>query len=119
MRFHGRGPWRALFQNLALQSRRAGMEPAVCGMFGDPGPSRSGGRGLPGPYARSICAMSRALERGMQPGVAGYLSTRRTYDQLYFFKSALDLALVTFAVEKMISFLAKVHGQSVLRHGQA
>jgi hypothetical protein len=28
----------------------------------------------------------------------------------------MDLALVTFAVETMISFLAKVHGQSVLRH---
>jgi len=31
----------------------------------------------------------------------------------------MDLALVTFAVETMISYLAKVHGQSVLRHGQS
>jgi hypothetical protein len=31
----------------------------------------------------------------------------------------MDLALVTFAVEEMISFLAKVHGQSDPRHGQS
>jgi hypothetical protein len=31
----------------------------------------------------------------------------------------MDLALVTFAVEIMISFLAKVHGQSVIHHGQS
>src|SRR4051812_35730 len=31
----------------------------------------------------------------------------------------MDLALVTFAVEKRISSLAKEHGQSVLCHGQS
>jgi len=30
------------------------MEPAVCGMFRDPDPSRSGGRGPPLPSDRSI-----------------------------------------------------------------
>jgi hypothetical protein len=35
------------------------------------------------------------------------------------FHRAIDLALVKFAVETMVSFLAKVHGQSVLRHGQS
>ena len=34
-------------------------------------------------------------------------------------KNAMDLTLVTLAVGTMISFLAKVHGQSVLRHGQS
>jgi hypothetical protein len=31
----------------------------------------------------------------------------------------MDLALVTFAVEPIISFWAKVHGQSVIGHGQS
>jgi hypothetical protein len=42
MGFHGRGPWRALLQNLARQSRcelRA-MEPAVCPMIAYPDRSR-------------------------------------------------------------------------------
>jgi hypothetical protein len=94
------------------------MEPALCVMIRDPDPSRSGGRGSPGPAARSICAMWRALERGLWPGVDGYLSARTTYGQFYSFFSAMDWALVTFTAEKMISFLAKLHGQSVLRHGQ-
>src|SRR4051794_28460343 len=38
---------------------------------------------------------------------------------LFFLYRPLSLALVRFAVEKTISFLAKVHGQSVLRHGQS
>jgi hypothetical protein len=51
--------------------------------------------------------------------VGGYLSARTTYDSFSWPHSAIHLALVTFAVEKWISFLAKVHGQSVLRHGQS
>ena len=43
-----------------------------------------------------------ALERGLRPGVDGCLSTRTTYDQFSFSKGAMDLALVTFAVEKRI-----------------
>ena len=78
------------------------MEPAVCWMFRYPDPSRSGGRGSPGPSARSICAMMAALERGLWPGVAGCLSARTTYDQFSLSPSAMDLALVTFAVEKRI-----------------
>jgi hypothetical protein len=31
----------------------------------------------------------------------------------------MNLALATFAVESIISFLAKVHGQSVIGHGQS
>jgi hypothetical protein len=31
----------------------------------------------------------------------------------------MDLAMVTFAVELTISVLAKVHGRSVIRHGQS
>jgi hypothetical protein len=31
----------------------------------------------------------------------------------------MDLTLATFAVESIISFLAKVHGQSVIGHGQS
>src|SRR5438105_1472056 len=73
----------------------------------------------PVPSARSICAMSGALDRGRKPGVEGCLSIRTTYDQFSFSKSAMDLALVTFAVEIMISFSAKVHGHPVLRHGQS
>ncbi len=49
------------------------MEPTVCGMFREPDPSRSGGRGSPGPAARSRCAMMAALERGLWPGVDGCL----------------------------------------------
>src|SRR5206468_10844605 len=52
-------------------------------------------------------------------GVVGCLSTRTTYDQFSWSPSAMELALVTFAVETRISFLAKVHGPSVLRHGQS
>jgi len=63
-------------------------------------PSRSGGRGPPVPSATLICAMSRALERGLKPGVDGCLSTRTTYDQFSFSNSAVNLALVRFAVEK-------------------
>src|SRR5947209_6220666 len=63
--------------------------------------------------------MMAALERGLWPGVAECIGTRTTYDQSYLKKSAMDLALVTFAVEKRIAFLAKVHGQSILRHGQS
>ena len=37
----------------------------------------------------------------------------------FHFETALNLALVTSAVETMIFFLAKVHGQPVLRHGQS
>ena len=57
------------------------LEPAVCGMFRYPDPSRSGGRGSPVPAARSRCAMMAAFERGLWPGVAGCLGTRTTYDQ--------------------------------------
>jgi hypothetical protein len=46
--------------------------------------------------------MSRAVDRGLKPGVNGCLSTRTTYDQFSFSNSAIDLGLVTFAVEKMI-----------------
>jgi hypothetical protein len=63
--------------------------------------------------------MMAAVERGVQPGVGGCLSTRTTNEQFSFSKGAINLALVTFAVETMISFLAKVHGQSVIRHGQS
>jgi hypothetical protein len=51
-----------------------------------------------------------AFERGLWQDVAGCVGTRTTYDQFLFFQSAIVLALVTFAVEKRISFLAKVHG---------
>ena len=95
------------------------MEPAVCWMARCPDPSRSGGRGPPGPFARSICAMSAVMSTGLWPGVDGCLSARTTYGQFSFSKSAIKLALVTFAVETMISFLAKVHSQSVIRHGQS
>jgi hypothetical protein len=44
--------------------------------------------------------MMAAFERGMKPGVGGCLSTRTTYDQFSFSKSAINLALVTFAVAK-------------------
>ena len=60
------------------------MEPAVCWMFRYPYPSRSGGRGPPVPSARSICAMSAALDRGLKPGVDGCLSTRTTYETDFF-----------------------------------
>jgi hypothetical protein len=50
-----------------------------------------------------------ALARGLWQGVDGCVGTRTTYEQFSFFQSAMTLALVTFAVEKMISFLAKVH----------
>src|SRR3954452_10851630 len=63
--------------------------------------------------------MGMAFERCIWPGVDGYVSARTTYDQFLIFFSAIVLALVTFAVETMISFLAKEHGQSVLRHGQS
>jgi hypothetical protein len=63
--------------------------------------------------------MMAAFESGLWPGVDGYPSARTTYGQFYSFFSAMDLALVTFAVGKRTSFLAKVHGQSVLRHGQS
>src|SRR3954452_8764877 len=63
--------------------------------------------------------MGMAFERCIWPGVDGYVSARTTYDQFLIFFSAIVLALVTFAVETMISFLAKVHGQSILRHGQS
>jgi hypothetical protein len=46
--------------------------------------------------------MIAALERGLWPGVDGCLSARTTYDQLWSFFSAIDLALVTFAVEKSL-----------------
>jgi hypothetical protein len=38
---------------------------------------------------------------------------------LVLFFGAIQLALVTFAVESIISFSAKVHGQSVIGHGQS
>jgi hypothetical protein len=95
------------------------MEPAVCGTFRDPDPSRSGGRGPPLPSARSLCAMSTAFGRGPLAGCDRYLSARTTYDQFSLSPRAMELALVTFAVETMISVLAKVYGQSVLRHGQS
>ena len=107
------------FIGAAVALRAQGDGARSGGMFRDPDSSRSGGRGPPVPYARSRCAMSRALERGLWPGVAGCLSTRTTYGQFCSFFSAMDLALVRFAVEKRISFLAKVHGQSFLRHGQS
>jgi hypothetical protein len=110
-----------LHPSLERQSRcelRA-MEPAVCWMFRDPAPSRSGARGSPVPSASSICAMMAAFERGMKPGVDRCFRARTTYDQFPFSGSAINLALVTFAVERMISFLAKVHGQSVIRHGES
>jgi hypothetical protein len=98
--FHGCGPWRALLQNLAWPSGRAGMEPAVCGMFSDPEPSRSGGRGPPGPSDSSRCARMAAFGRGLCAGVAGCLGARTTYEQFSFFLSAITLAFLTFAVEK-------------------
>jgi hypothetical protein len=63
--------------------------------------------------------MSRAFDRGLWQGVVGCVDTRTTYDQFSWSPSAMELALMTFAVETMISFLAKVQGQSVLRHGQS
>ena len=63
--FHGRGPWRALLQNLARQSRcelRA-MEPAVCGIFRYPYPSRSEGAAHLYLLLRSICAMIGSFSR--------------------------------------------------------
>src|SRR5947209_1760035 len=50
------------YRILHPSSRILAMEPAVCGMFRDPDPSRSGGRGWPGPSARLLCAMMAALE---------------------------------------------------------
>ncbi len=64
-------------------------------------------RGPPVPSARSICAMSTALERGLWPGVVGCLSTRTFYDQFSFSHSAINLALVTFAVERMIFLVSE------------
>ena len=72
--------------------------------------------------------MSTALDRGLKPGVDAGLTALATYDQFYFQNSAVDLALVTFAVKKMkllidrrelaskssYSFLAKVQGQSFI-----
>jgi hypothetical protein len=63
--------------------------------------------------------MSIALDRGLNPGLNGCLRIRTTYEQFYFSNRAIALALIAFDVEKRISFLAKVHGQSVLRHGQS
>jgi hypothetical protein len=99
--FHGRGPRRALHQDMARQSgcELRVMEPGVCGMLRYPDPSRSRGRGSPATSARSICAMSTALDRGLKQGVGGYLSAPTTYNPFSFSKSATDLALVTFAVE--------------------
>jgi hypothetical protein len=48
--------------------------------------------------------MMAAFERGLWPGVAGRVSIRTTYDRPSLKKSAMDLALVTFAVETMLSF---------------
>jgi hypothetical protein len=87
---------------LGAAVRRAGMEPAVCGMFRDHDPSRSGGRGSPAPSVSSICAKMAAFERGLWPGVVGCVGTRTTYEHFSFFHRAITLALVTFAVEKMI-----------------
>jgi hypothetical protein len=47
-------------------------------------------------YARRMVA----VERGVWPGVEGCVGARTTYVQFYFFFSAMNLALVTFAVEK-------------------
>jgi hypothetical protein len=63
--------------------------------------------------------MMAAIERGLWWRVGGCLSARTIYDYFSSPHSAIHLALVTFAVEKRISFLAKVHGRSVLRHGQS
>jgi hypothetical protein len=63
--------------------------------------------------------MGMAFERGLWPGVDGHLSARPTYGHSYSSNRATALALVTFAVGTMISFLAKVHGQSALCHGQS
>jgi hypothetical protein len=44
--------------------------------------------------------MMAAVERGLWPGVDGCFSKRTTYDRFSFSKSAINLALVTFAAEK-------------------
>jgi hypothetical protein len=57
--------------------------------------------------------MSTALKRGLWPGVDGCLSKRPTYGQCYFLTGAVDLALVTFAVEKNWPCVACPFGVSV------
>jgi hypothetical protein len=47
--------------------------------------------------------LATALERSLWPGVDRSLSKLPPYGQFYFFLGAMDLALVTFAVEKMIA----------------
>jgi hypothetical protein len=44
--------------------------------------------------------MMAAVERGLWPGVDGRVETWTNYDQFSLSKSAIDLALATFAVEK-------------------
>jgi hypothetical protein len=90
------------------------MEPAACWMFGYADPSRSGGRGSPVPSARSICAMTAAVDRGLCPGFSADVSAHEGLTiKSHPSKSATDLALVTFAVEIMISFLASEIWQTV------
>jgi hypothetical protein len=107
------------FIGAAVGLRAQGTEPAVRWMVRYPDPSRSGGLGRPVPSAGLICAIARASDRGMKTRGSGCLRKGPTYGQNTLFSSAVDLALVTFAVERVISFLAKVHGQLVICHGES
>src|SRR4051794_36862318 len=59
-----------------------------------------GARGSPVPSARSVCAMSRALDPGLKPGVDGCLSVRMTYEQIFSFSSAIGCAFAMFVLGK-------------------
>ena len=75
------------------------MEPAVCGMFAYPDPSRRARLDLYLLLDKDAPCW-RLLSAAIWPGVDGCLSKQTTYGQFYSFSGAVDCAFATFVLGK-------------------